>query len=179
MKGFLFLLAFFLLDAFGVSDYLEVNEVTVKTFAKNSFSAKQKAISLSAEQAFDKLIDINFPEANNLKGKLSADQIQKCIYDYSIEQEKFSGKVYIGEFSIRFEEEKVLNLLHSHGILESERKLIRSKIAVYMEDYLSNPIIFKDVSVFLFSQKRIILNASSEFKKILKEKKVKFAEINV
>ena len=178
MKRFLFLLGFFSLNLFGDTGYLEVGEITVKTSDRNSLSAKQKALEISAKKAFDKLIDINFPEADRLKGKLSHSQIRNCVYDYSIEQEKFSGKTYIAEFSFRFSEDTVLKTLRSQGILEPEKKVKKLRVAIYREDYLRNPEIFKNVSVHLFSKKKIILNISPEFKDVLKESKIKFAEIN-
>ena len=178
MRHFLFLSLFIVLSGYGETSYPEVSEITVKTSARDSLSAKQKALSIATERAFNKLIDINFPEATRLKGKLSFTQLRDCVYDYSIEQEKFSGTVYIAEFSFRFAEDKLLKLFRFYGISEPETKAKILKMTIYTKDYLDNPKIFKDVSIHSFSREKMTISISSEFKKRLKEKNIKFAEIN-
>ena len=111
------LLVLFLFFSFSVfADYLEVSGVTVKMTAKNSLTAKQRAVTTSYHKAFGKLLTSYFPNAKSVQNKIPEKEIQDCVYDYSIDHEKFSGRVYIAQFSFRFDEDKVARILKDHNI---------------------------------------------------------------
>ncbi|MBO4405711.1 MAG: hypothetical protein J5821_03185 [Alphaproteobacteria bacterium] len=158
MKGFLFSLLFCLFSVSAEIPCLEVNGITVKATDRNSLAAKQKALSGSMNRAFNRLLDSYFPEAVSLKNKIQEEKIQDCIYDYSIDQEKFSGKTYIAKFSFRFSKEAVQKILRSHNIIgREEKKSETTAVAIYTQDYLGNYERLKEYKVILFSPKRMVL----------------------
>lgn len=165
MKRFLVLLLFCLFNfdvSAGVS-CLEVNGVTVKVTDRNSLAAKQKALSNSINRAWNRMLDSYFPEAVSLKNQLTEEKIQDCIYDYSVDQEKFSGKTYIAKFSFRFSKESVQKILRNHNIVGyEEKKSDANTVAIYTQDYVNNYEKFKDCKVVLFSPKRMILEIPAE-----------------
>ena len=139
VKGFLVSLLFCLFSVSAEVPCFEVNGVTEKATDRNSLVAKQKALSGSMSRAFNRLLDSYFPEAESLKNKVPEEKIQDCIYDYSIDQEKFSGKAYIAKFSFRFLKDAVQKILRSHNIAgHEERKSETLAVAIYTQDYLNN-----------------------------------------
>jgi len=158
MKRSLFLLLFFSFSIFAESPYLEVSGVTTKETDKDSLAAKQKALSKSTNKAFNRLLESYFPEAVSLKDKIRKKEIQKCVYDYSIDQEKFSGKTYIAKFSFRFSKKDVQKILRGHNIAEyKEKKSEKNTVVLRTKDYLSNYIRLRKYKVILFSPKRMLL----------------------
>ena len=158
VKGFLFSLLFCLFSVSAEIPCLEVNGITVKATDRNSLAAKQKALSGSMNRAFNRLLDSYFPEAVSLKNKIREEKIQDCVYDYSIDQEKFSGKTYIAKFSFRFSKEAVQKILRSHNIIgREEKKSETTAVAIYTQDYLGNYERLKEYKVILFSPKRMVL----------------------
>ena len=83
---FLVLLVFVSFSVFADDSYLEVSGVTVKMTAKNSLTAKQRAVSTSYHKAFGKMLASYFPDAKMIQSKVSEETIQNCVYDYSIDQ---------------------------------------------------------------------------------------------
>lgn len=179
MKRFLLLLSIVSSTVFATNDYFEVDGVVAKTSDVNSLIAKQKVLSISAQRAFNKLIDIYFPQAESLKDKVKEGKIQKCIYDYSIDQEKFSGKVYIAKTSYRFSRDKVVKLFRSHNILIGETKKSKKiKIAFYTDDYLSNVSAFDDCNILVFSPKKIVAEVSEENLDTLRNARITFEKVD-
>ncbi len=182
MKYFLFsLFVIFSLNSFCSSKFININEITVKISDKNSLIAKQKALSNAQNLAFSKLIIVQYPEVNYVKDKISLNQIQECIYDYSIEEEKFTEKIYMAEFSFRFSKEKLKHLFKSYGINSDEDEMsviMNNSLVVYTKDFLNHFNLFQNVSIKRFSARRMILQISKQQKDILKNNYIKFAEIN-
>ncbi|MCR4623755.1 MAG: hypothetical protein K5780_03820 [Alphaproteobacteria bacterium] len=179
MKRFLFLLLFCSFSVWAKGSYLEVSGVTTKEVDKDSLAAKQKALSSSANKAFNRLLDSYFPEAVSLKNKILGSEIQNCVYDYSIDQEKFSGKTYIARFSFRFSKKAVKNILRNHNISSYEEKKSKtSTIALYTQDYLDNYAQLRGCKVILFSPRRIILEIPVNRLKSLASRNVAFKKVN-
>lgn len=178
MRWFLSVLAILSSSVFGEPGYTEIGGVTVRVSSQDAVSAKREALASATVRAFGRLMDRDFPEAAQLKGKLPGDQIQSCVYDYSVEREKFSGRVYIGEFTFRFSRDDVFRLLRSYGVSGQEEGSKERKVAVYTKDYLKNSDFFKEVPIDLFSKGKVVLRVSSEFKKRLEDKQIKFAEVD-
>lgn len=180
MKRFLFLLLFCSFSVWARDSYLEVSGVTTKEVGKDSLAAKQKALSNSTNKAFNRLLDSYFPEAVSLKNKIQERKIQDCIYDYSIDQEKFSGKTYIARFSFRFSKKAVQKILRNHNISNYEEKKPKTNTFVlYTQDYLDNYVQLQGCKVILFSPKRIVLEIPASKLKSLASRNVTFKKVNV
>ena len=175
MKYCLFLSVFLISAVMADSSFLEVGNVEIKQEGQNSLVAKQRALSKSARSAFLQL----FEENEELKpflsyaNRFSERQIQDCIYDYSIENEKSSDSFYIAEFSYRFSKDKINERLKSFGAKnikseESSSDLVR--IAVYKQDYLDkfNRISKLHPKVLSFSADKVVLEIRNlnDFKKL-------------
>ncbi len=179
MKRFLVLPLFFSLGVSADASYLEVNGVTTRITDRNSLVAKQRALSNSTNRAFHRLLDSYFPEAVSLKGKIREDKIQDCVYDYSVDQEKFSGKTYIAKFSFRFSKEAVQKILRSHNISSfEEKKSEKSNVVVYTQDYLNHYKQLKEYKVVLFSPKRLILEVPADEMSPLIHSRIAFERFN-
>lgn len=179
MIRFFVFLIFISFNVFADDSYLEVSGVTVKMTAKDSLTAKQRAVSTSYHKAFGKLIASYFPDAKSVQNKVSEKAIQDCVYDYSIDQEKFSGKVYIAQFSFRFDRDKVLRVLRGYNIESTEyRKSSSVDIAVYTQDYLDFYSQLRQYRVILFSPKRIILKVPSDEVRALVNSRIVFEKVN-
>lgn len=180
MKRFLFLLLFCSFSVLAKGSYLEISGVTTKEVGRDSLAAKQKALSNSTNKAFNRLLDSYFPEAVSLKNKIRGSEIQNCVYDYSIDQEKFSGKTYIARFSFRFSKKAVKKLLRDHNIsnYEEEGKSKTNTIALYTQDYLDNYTQLQVYKVILFSPRRIVLEIPVNKLKSLADRNIAFKKVN-
>ncbi len=179
MKILFVSLLLFSFSVFAEDSYLEVNGITSKASSKNSLVAKQLVFSDSLSRAFGKMLHSYFPEVEFLPEKIQEKDIQHCLYDYSIDQEKFSGKTYIAKFSFRFSKDAVVKILKRLNLVESENKKSDAEtIAIYTQDYLNSYDQLKDYKVLLFSPERMILEIPvSELKNFLGHK-VAFAKID-
>lgn len=170
MKNFLVSLLFYSFCVFAEDDYLGVNDVTSKATEVNSLAAKQAVFSNALNRAFERMLESYFPEVSSLQDKVEARVIQDCVYDYSIDQEKFSGRTYIARFSFRFSKKAVKALLLNRNMLTQEKKGPEVKVvAIYTQDYLQKYDWLKKCKVMMFSSKRILLKISeTELKNFLK-----------
>jgi hypothetical protein len=91
--------------------------VEVKQKASNAIGAKQKALASAFRFAFLELLKdqlgIEAGDAENISRKVSNDQLSDCVYDYSVEHEKYSDSFYIAELSCRFSKKNIAILLES------------------------------------------------------------------
>ena len=180
MKRFLFLLLFCSFSVLAKGSYLEISGVTTKEVGKDSLAAKQKALSNSTNKAFNRLLDSYFPEAVSLKNSIRGSEIQDCVYDYSIDQEKFSGKTYIARFSFRFSKKAVKKILKNHNISShEERKSKTNTVALHTQDYLDNYAQLRGYKVILFSPRRIVLEIPVNKLKSLAGRNIAFKKVNV
>lgn len=181
MKYCLFLSIFLISAVMADSSFWEVGNVEIKQEGQNSFVAKQRALSKSARSAFLQL----FEENDELKSfsayanRFSERQIQDCVYDYSIENEKSSDSFYIAEFSYRFSKDKIAERLKRLGanIQTDENSSSCTKIAIYKKDYLNK---FKRISklhpkVLSFTEDKVVL----EIRKINDFKKLKIVYVRL
>lgn len=179
MKKILVSLLFFSFCVFAEDSYLEINGVTSKASSANSLAAKHSVFSNALNRAFGRMLNTYFPKVRSLEGEVQEKTIQDCLYDYSIDQEKFSGRTYIARFSFRFSEKAVKKLLRKHNLID--RKEIRSEsetVAVYTQDYLNRYDQLKEYKVILFSPKRIVLEIPEADLKTFLNSNVAFAKIN-
>lgn len=164
-------------SAHGASESLKIDNVITKITAKNSLQAKQVALESATKRAFARLLNARYPEAGFLQNKVSYEQLQPLITDYSVEQEKFSGKIYIAEFSFRFSEQKVVKFLNEHGIAEKSRQASEAKIAIYTDEYLDYYGLFRGYDVLAFSAQKMILKASLHDINELKSRNIRFVKL--
>ncbi len=162
------------------SSFWEVGNVEIKQEGQNSFIAKQQALSKSARSAFLQL----FKENDELKpfaicaNRFSERQIQDCVYDYSIENEKSSDSFYIAEFSYRFSKSKINERLRKFGAnVKTEKTSAVTKIAIYKKDYLKRLKLLSKIGakVVSFSSEKVVL----EIHDINRFKKLKFTYVQL
>lgn len=180
VKNFLVSLLFFPFCVFAEDSCFEVNGVTSKAISVNSLAAKQSVFSNALKRAFGRMLERYFPEVSSLQDKVEERTIQDCVYDYSIDQEKFSGKTYIARFSFRFSKKAVENLLLSRNMLAREKKESEANVvAVYTQDYLQKYSQLQKYKVIVFSPKRVLLEISKTESKSFLNAGVAFAKSDV
>ena len=164
------------------SGYFEIRDVEVKQKGSNSLIAKQKALLEANRFAFKKIIeDVSKGQCLTMLKSISDQQIQSCIYDYSIDQEKFSELFYIGKISYRFSKNKILALLKSHGIhtdiQNEENKII--KLAVYLSDFIhrANELNKLEVIVEKFSDTKVVFNINKRYINDFRKLCIKYARL--
>ncbi|MDR2646245.1 MAG: hypothetical protein LBC04_03685 [Holosporaceae bacterium] len=177
MKPLFFLLFTVNLCVFADSRYLESRNVKVKQEGRNSLEAKQAALRRANRLAFSKALNMELKTIESV----SDGEIQDCIYDYSIEREKFSASVYIGEFFYRFYKSRISSLLKSHGIhmdFQNEENNI-VKLAVYWKDFIrrSNELNKLKVIVEKFSDKKVVFNINRKYIGDFRKLRMKYAQI--
>ena len=179
MKKILVSLLFFSFCIFAEDSYLEINGVTSKASSANSLAAKQTVFSNALSRAFGRMLSTYFPKVRSFEGEFQEKNIQDCLYDYSVDQEKFSGKTYIARFSFRFSKKAVQKLLRKHNLLDREAKISESEtVAIYTQDYLKGYDQLKEYKVVIFSPKRIVLEIPETDLKDFLNSKITFAKIN-
>lgn len=179
MKKILVSLLVFSFCVFAEDSYLEINGVTSKASSANSLAAKQTVFSNALNRAFGRMLSTYFPKIRSFEDKVQEKNIQDCLYDYSVDQEKFSGKTYIARFSFRFSKKAVQKLLRKHNLLDREAKTSESEtVVIYTQDYLGGYDQLKEYKVVMFSPKRIVLEVPESDLKAFLNSKVTFAKIN-
>jgi hypothetical protein len=160
-----------------VSMLLSVENIEIKQKGKNSLIAKQVALQTAIDRAFYKLLTdkLNISNAENLH--ILKQEINDCLYDYSIEQEKYSESVYIAELSCRFDKKHMAKLFCKYGIVCPEMTLEstdskNAEIVVRTDDFIANFQELKKFNCFVkrFSGEKVIfmirVNAISDFRKL-------------
>ncbi|MDR0968258.1 MAG: hypothetical protein LBL99_01315 [Holosporaceae bacterium] len=177
MKRLLFLLAAANFYAFADSSYFEVENVEVKRQSKNSLIAKEEAARQAARSAFGKLIEKETQSLQKLS--FSDREIQDCVYDYSIDQEKISNTVYVGRFSYRFSKNKVATLLRSRGanVDFGEKQSGKVKLAVYRKDFLRNADDLEKLKIAVeeFSNERVVFEIAKKRIPNFRKLRIKYA----
>lgn len=138
-----------------IGEVLAADSVQIKSIGENSLAAKQKALSVAARRAFSSLLDqytaelveIDNPdsvlkeEALPPLSSFSDREINNCVYDYSIDNEKYSESVYICEVRYRFDSKKIISLLQNYNVkcrLSGINKPAGIEVAVYTKDFIRN-----------------------------------------
>ena len=179
MKKLFVLFLLFSFSVFAEDSYLEVRGIASKASAGDSLTAKSVVFSNALNRAFGRMLRNYFPEARPLDDEVPEKNIQDCLYDYSIDQEKFSGTTYIARFSFRFSKDAVTKLLRQHNAIETEKvKSDAELIAIYTQDYSAKYDLLKDYKVVVFSPKRMILEIPSIELKSFLDSKVAYAKVN-
>jgi hypothetical protein len=182
MKRFLFLLFAVSFYINADSKYFEIPDIEVKQNGSNPWIAKQKALSKSMLSAFEKIIEAALKKKTQTAGSIPLQQIRSCLYDYSIDQEKFSDSVYIARISYRFLKKKVAFLLRSYGItinFEDEDEKM-TKLAVYLSDFVTHARKMHDMKVDVekFSDERVVFRISKERLKDFYNLHIRYAQLS-
>ncbi|MDR0632020.1 MAG: hypothetical protein LBF54_02165 [Holosporaceae bacterium] len=181
MKRLSFLLFLLRLCVFADSQYFEVRDIEIKQKGKNSLAAKQVALDRAARLALKKMIEDelkgSFPES------ISNQQIQNCVYDYSIDQEKFSDSIYIGRISYRFLKNKISSLLKPHGInvsiQDDEGKANDVRLSVYLVDFLRRARELRKIkaAVEKFSDQKVVFRIKKKYIDDFRKLRIKYARL--
>jgi predicted XRE-type DNA-binding protein len=163
------------------SDYFEISDIEVKQKGNNSLIAKQNALHQAMNLAFQKMIKMELKENFSSINSISNQQIQDCLYDYSIDQEKFSDFFYIGKFSYRFSKSKVISLLKRCGInidLKDEIKTVN--LSVYLRDFILHEKKLREMKIIVkkFSHDRIVFSLNREYINHFRKLRIKYAPLN-
>jgi hypothetical protein len=158
-----------------------MGDIEIKQKGNNSLAAKQVALSRAVRLAFRKMIEDHlkgaFPES------ISNQQIQNCVYDYSIDQEKFSDLIYIGRISYRFFKNKVASLLEPYGIhvdiQEDERKEADIRLAIYLEDFLRCAKELREIkaAVEKFSDQKVVFSIKKKYVDDFRKLRIRYARL--
>ncbi|MDR2681675.1 MAG: hypothetical protein LBB29_01345 [Holosporaceae bacterium] len=155
-----------------------IENIEVKKSDRNSLIAKQRALSAALRIAFSRLLSerLKVSGGASVASSFSERQINDCVYDYSIDQEKYSESFYIGEFSYRFCKLRVAELFRERGIkcdsFDIPKKVSVIKLVTYISDFVTNINRLKKFgcSVERFSGEKIIFtirkNSISDFEKL-------------
>ncbi|MDR2107302.1 MAG: hypothetical protein LBO73_02155 [Holosporaceae bacterium] len=163
-RFFPFLLLCTTLGVSAGSPYVEVKDIEVKQRGKNSVAAKQSALDAALHQAFRKALGVVSDVLPRSALQTPVRQIQDCLYDYSVDQEKFSDSVYIGRISYRFRRDRLVSLLKSLGV-EADvgddgegEKDTSVKLAVHLEDFILNSNALREMNAVVekFSDDKIM-----------------------
>lgn len=144
-------------DAVGI---LAANSIEVKRQSRNSLHAKEQALSSALRKAFAESLRKQLGVSKQLPN-FSEREIGDCVYDCSIEKEKYSECMYICEVIYRFDESKVLSLLRKYGIAYKSTNVApvvkNLRLAIYTDDFLNN---FNRLfcRVEKFSSERVIIS---------------------
>ncbi len=179
MKKLFVLLPLFSFSVFAEDSYLEVVGIASKASSANSLVAKSIVFSNALNRAFGRVLRNYFPEAKPLEDEVSEKDIQDCLYDYSIDREKFSGTTYIARFSFRFSKDAVTKMLRRRNAIESKKEKFGAEmVAVYTQDYLDKYDLLKDYKVIVASPKRVIFEIPTEKLRPFLDSKVAYAKVN-
>ena len=172
--SFLFFLIIAALDArvSGI-DLLDSVSVEIEQKGDNPTVAKDKALKIAARFAFEDALATQL-DCQIKTGSITDNQISNCIYEYDIEDEKYSASIYIAKITYRFNYRMVAELLRNRGISfaekvvaqpeKAQKKNVRKQKILMRTDDFINAVSKSnfDYRVEKISKKRIILNADSE-----------------
>jgi hypothetical protein len=169
-------------ECLGSSFFFEIHEIRVKQSDKNSFSAKQNALLKAAKLAFLKLAKKKLNLDAQIVEKVPNNKIQECIYDYSIENEKYSDSFYIAELSYRFSREKISLLLKDYGvILEVPENSTPEEITIVLRtsDFLQSEIKLRELEPLVksFSSDRVIFNMDRKNMDAFRALRIRYAQL--
>lgn len=160
MRYSLLIWLFVVFSCLAESSNLKVCDVEIKQAGQNSLIAKQKALYKSARKAFNRVINRDFREFSSYAEYVSTQQIQNCIYDYSIKHEKFSNSFYIADFLYRFSANKIAEVLNRFGAnIKTSSREKSVHVGVYRDDYVNNAEALQQIGaeVVKFSSVRVVL----------------------
>ena len=178
MKRIVSLLFIFIIFALKVQadvvDLLDSVSVEIEQKGDNPSVAKDKAIEIAARFAFKDALMMQL-DCHAKIDSITNDQISNCLYEYVIENEKYSASVYIAKITYQFNYRLVAQLLRNQGISFSEKivensekpqkkNVNKQRILMRTEDFI-NAISKKtdfDYRIEKIAKKRIILNINSE-----------------
>jgi hypothetical protein len=166
----------------GEGAFFEIHEIKVKQDDENSFSAKQKALSRAARSAFRKLVKEKLDADPQIVEKVSNAQIQECIYDYSIENEKHSDSFYIAELSYRFSPKKVSLLLKNYGVIlnvPDQGKPEEMTIVLRTKDFLQNAVKLRELIALVksFSNEKIVFSIDKRNVEAFRALNIRYAQL--
>jgi hypothetical protein len=105
-------------DAAGTGEGLfEVRGIAVDVTAATAAAAREQALAKGARDAFWQIIDrLTLSSDRSKIGKVSDDEIETMIKDFSVADEKYSSVRYIATLNYTFKEDEVRRLLAQKGV---------------------------------------------------------------
>jgi len=171
MKKIAFALLFVV--SYVLGDVLSVSDIDVRAEARDAYTAQQHAQQQAMVKAFIKMLDSEFAEYSINPSKISTNEILSCVYDYSIDREKLSNKVFVGKFSFRFDKNKVVNLLKNHDvIINNESQLQQADYVVSRFNFIRHNALLKRHNAIItkFNNEKIVFKMNIEDAKKISQK---------
>jgi hypothetical protein len=164
-------------------DYFSVGGIEVKQKDRDTQSAKQKALKVAFRSALAKVISATLGLDSSVTEGISDQQISACMYDFSIDSEKYSDCFYIAELSCRFNKNDVYDLLQNRGIglavAVDEKNSEKMQIALYLQDFIDNVARLDNIctAVKCFSGEIIILEMAKDSLDVVKKMGIRYADV--
>lgn len=99
----------------------EVTGIRVDVTADNAAAARDKALQAGARQALQQFVERHVPaEKRSRYARMSQQQIEDMISDFSIRDEKTSAVRYIATLDYRFKPSRASRLLRDSGVVTGE-----------------------------------------------------------
>ena len=109
--AFLFLISFVVLFDIQAEELLEPVCIEIEQKGENASVAKKEALEIALKFALKDAIADQLNCSEKLVDGISKKQIASCLYEYVVENEKYSDSIYIAKISYKFKRKNV-NWLH-------------------------------------------------------------------
>lgn len=155
-----------------------VSGIEVRVHASNAVDGKEKAQSESIKLAFAQLISDHYNDFGVDVSQVLERDIWECVYDFSIEKEKYSSAIYIGRFVYRFDDNKVKNLIGK--VIGKQLDTKNSNLVCFVADlsdfvnYLSR---LKEIKIDKFQHDRVMFYISADKVEKLKSLNIKCTKL--
>ena len=146
--------------------------IEIEQKGANPSAAKKKALDAALRFAFKDILETQLNCDKKTADSVKNKQIADCLYEYEIENEKFSDSLYIAKISYRFNRDSVETLLKKNGATsinsDSEKKNFKKqavrKILLRTKDFTDRIACVKDFQYNTenISGKRVIISTDDE-----------------
>lgn len=126
--AFLFLISFVVLFDIQAEELLEPVCIEIEQKGENASVAKKEALEIALKFALKDAIADQLNCSEKLVDGISKKQIASCLYEYVVENEKYSDSVYIAKISYKFKKKNIIAILKDLDI-EVKEKITKEKEA--------------------------------------------------
>ena len=124
--AFLFLISFVVLFDIQAEEQLEPVCIEIEQKGENASVAKKEALEIALKFALKDAIADQLNCSEKLVDGISKKQIASCLYEYVVENEKYSDSIYIAKISYKFKRKNVIAILKDLNV-EIEEEIVKEK----------------------------------------------------
>ena len=124
--AFLFLISFVVLFDIQAEELLEPVCIEIEQKGENASVAKKEALEIALKFALKDAIADQLNCSEKLVDGISKKQIASCLYEYVVENEKYSDSIYIAKISYKFKRKNVIAILKDLNV-EIEEEIVKEK----------------------------------------------------